>query len=314
MYYTDKIESLKRIFGVEKLAVENGRIIINNDTILPVMNDVIIAMPDSIGSKAKKVQAGFGDEWKEFSDMLPEYKNEFRDYFDIVGLQKLKGKTVCDLGCGVGRWSYFMKDIAGEIVLVDFSDAIFEARENLKGNNNMIYIKADVRHLPFRDNFADFIMCLGVLHHLPEDALSVLRGLRKYAPISLIYLYYALDNRPVYFRGIFWLANVLRKCVYKIKSHRIKMALAFLFTAFIYKPLIMLGDIIHFFGLPVDDVPLYGAYKGKSFRRIMQDAYDRFFTSIEQRFSRRDILCLKDSYTDIIISDRQPYWHFLCVR
>jgi len=314
MYYSDKISSLERIFGSESLIVESGRIIINKDTILPIVNDVIIAMPDSVGSKAKDIQDGFGDEWGEFSAMLPEYNNEFQDYFDIVDLQGLKGKTVCDLGCGVGRWSYFMKDIAQEIVLVDFSDAIFEARDNLRGNNNMIYIKADVRCLPFRDNFADFIMCLGVLHHLPEDALFILRGLRKYAPVSLIYLYYALDNRPFYFKVIFWFIDALRNCVSKIKSHRIKMVLAFLFTVFIYKPLIMFGDIMHFLRMPANNIPLYGAYRNKSFRRIMQDAYDRFFTSIEQRFSRNNILCLKDSYTDIIISDKQPYWHFLCVR
>ena len=35
---------------------------------------------------------------------------------------------------------------------------------------------------------------------------------------------------------------------------------------------------------------------------------------IEQRVARRDILRLTDAFTDIVVSDGIPYWHFLCRR
>ena len=47
-------------------------------------------------------------------------KKNLNFYFDLIDLEALESKRICDLGCGIGRWSYFLKDIAKEIVLVDF--------------------------------------------------------------------------------------------------------------------------------------------------------------------------------------------------
>ena len=61
-------------------------------------------------------------------------------------------------------------------------------------------------------------------------------------------------------------------------------------------------------------VPLYDFYRGKSLRRIRQDVYDRFFTRIEQRFRKEEILALRDTFREVVVSDDPPYWHFLCRR
>jgi hypothetical protein len=61
-------------------------------------------------------------------------------------------------------------------------------------------------------------------------------------------------------------------------------------------------------------VPLYDFYRDKSLKRIEQDVYDRFFTRIEQRVSRAQILQLRSDFTEVRVSDRLPYWHFLLTR
>ena len=61
-------------------------------------------------------------------------------------------------------------------------------------------------------------------------------------------------------------------------------------------------------------VPLYESYNGKGMERIRQDVYDRFFTSIEQRFSKKQIMELRDTFSDVIISEQLPYWHFICEK
>jgi len=61
-------------------------------------------------------------------------------------------------------------------------------------------------------------------------------------------------------------------------------------------------------------IPLHVNYAGKSLKRIQQDVYDRFFTRIEQRFSRKEIATLSDTYREIRFSERPPYWHFYCKR
>ena len=58
--------------------------------------------------------------------------------------------------------------------------------------------------------------------------------------------------------------------------------------------------------------PLFDFYHAKSMKRIRQDVYDRFFTRIEQRFSRAEILTLTDSFARVSISPDIPMWHFLC--
>jgi len=82
---------------------------------------------------------------------------------------------------------------------------------------------------------------------------------------------------------------------------------------FLYVPLILLGRLLSPFGLG-RLVPIYDYYRGKSLARIRQDAYDRFFTPIEQRVSRSQVEELKDTFTDITVSNNPPYWHFLCRR
>jgi hypothetical protein len=61
-------------------------------------------------------------------------------------------------------------------------------------------------------------------------------------------------------------------------------------------------------------IPLYEGYRGKSIKRTRQDAYDRFFTRIEQRVSRKEILSLTKHFARVDVSPRIPYWHFLCWR
>ena len=74
-----------------------------------------------------------------------------------------------------------------------------------------------------------------------------------------------------------------------------------------------LGNLMRPLGLS-GRIPLYESYHGKSHQRIQQDVYDRFFTPIEQRFSREQILELNDSFSRIEVSERWPFWHFVCQR
>ena len=244
---------------------------------------------------------------------MPEHEIEFRQYFDVVDLAALSGSRVCDLGCGMGRWSYYLKDSVRELVLVDFSEAIFVARKNLQGTENTVFVMADVTRLPFRSDFADFMFCLGVLHHLPLNALQQVRRLSRYAPRILIYLYSALDSRPRFHRVLLAAVDTVRRAVSGIDNPAFRPAFTWVATFTLYLPLIGLGAALRPLRLS-GKIPLYDFFHGKSLQRIRQDVYDRFFTSIEQRFSRQEILQLADTFEKVIMSDQLPLWHFLCEK
>jgi len=320
------------IFGTENIKVEKECLTVN-DKIYPIIDDVIILLepaqyPESLLERlkvdksnipisdqkiAEDIQFTFGKEWQEFSEILPEYEREFTQYFDLINLSGLENKRVCDLGCGIGRWDYFLKDQCKELVLVDFSDAVFVARHNLKDAENILYFMGDLRRLPFRYDFVDFLFCIGVLHHLPCSALEEVRSLKKYTSQILIYLYYALDNRPFYFRVLLMLATRLRLRTASVRNSHFRILFSWAGALFIYFPFIILGSILRPLG-GSHLIPLYESYHGKTLKRIRQDVYDRFFTRIEQRFTKEEIMTLKDTFSNVNVSNQLPYWHFLLER
>lgn len=332
MHYADKTGVLQDIFGTSQIHVGTGQIRVGQKS-YPIVDDVIILVEPQkytpyLKSKlarqnsteasesshfARDIQFTFGEEWKTFNKILPEHQKEFDQYFDVVDLSQLKGKRVCDLGCGNGRWSYFLTDVAKEIILVDFSDAIFVARRNLSHAGNTLFFMGDLRELPFRNDFADFLYCIGVLHHLPTPCLEEARSLATYAPEILVFLYYSLDNRPFYFRIILRAVTAVRTILCRIRNEKFRRLVSSLGTYGIYFPLVGVGSLLQPLGLS-RFVPLYEAYHGKGAERIRQDVYDRFFTRIEQRVSRKEISDLKTTFRDVQISDHLPYWHFRCKR
>src|SRR5262249_61545616 len=76
------------------------------------------------------------------------------------------------------------------------------ARPTPPARHNVDFHLAAIDRLPIADAALDFAYCLGVLHHVPdtERALAgIARKLKPGAPL-LVYIYYALDNRPRWYR------------------------------------------------------------------------------------------------------------------
>jgi SAM-dependent methyltransferase len=329
-YYADKESVLADIFGAAHVEVGPNGIEVDRAW-FPVVDDVIVLLhPEryttrvkaSVGTPsdpvaapttpfASDIQQTFGQEWQAHPDLLREHESEFHDYFDLVELDSLRKSTICDLGCGSGRWSYLLRGRCKRLILVDYSDAIFVARNNLRDSPNSVFFMGDLTDLPFRPGFADLVICLGVLHHLPTPALDAVRRLKPLAPRILGYLYYALDNRPFYFRVLLAPISGLRKLTARIRGRRMRDVLSWVLTLSLYVPLVSLGRLLSLIGLG-RYVPLYETYGTKSLGRIRQDVYDRFFTRIEQRVDRASILGLRDTFSSVTVSPNLPYWHFLC--
>jgi SAM-dependent methyltransferase len=248
----------------------------------------------------KKVIDGFGDEWQRFKqNELPEAELQtiFEGYFKKFPWDKLQ-KTAegFDLGCGSGRWAKFVADSVGELHCIDPSDLALEvAKKNLENKDNCQFHCASVDSIPLKDNSMDFGYSLGVLHHVPntQDAIkSCVAKLKKGAPF-LVYLYYAFDNKPWWFKLIWKMSDIVRKVISKM-PYFLRYFLSQLIAIFIYYPLVKISKTLSKIGLDVSSIPL-SAYKDNSFYTLRTDALDRFGTSLEQRFTKEEIQIMMEN-------------------
>lgn len=268
----------------------------------------------------KKVVSGFGDEWTRFdqSDLTERDRTRiFGDYFAIFPWQELSVNAQgADIGCGTGRWAIIVAPRVGMLHCVDPSDAINVARRNLAQQPNVQLHHTDVDHLPFADASLDFAYSLGVLHHVPDTLAALRRIAEKLKPGApfLFYLYYALENRPWWFRALWQASDLVRLGVARL-PYGMRYAVSQLLAIGIYWPLARIARILERIGhLPLNWPLAY--YRDKAFYVMRTDALDRFGTRLEQRFTRDQIhaMLMASGFRDIRFSDRSPYWCVVAIK
>ena len=313
-YYKNKADFLIKIFGTNNIKIDTKYIQINEKRY--EINDDVIILNDleksQLNKQKNKTVTGFGEEWVEFSLITSEHHKEYDNYFDIIDID-LNNKVVADFGCGIGRWSKLVIDKFQNIktlILVDYSNAIFVARKHFYEYDNVIFIKADLENINFYKNSIDFFICLGVLHHLPSKNSIAIKNISNSSKEGLIYLYYNLDVRNRSFKYIFKLADYIRKILSKSSNKFINAFISFLLTIFFYFPFILIVKLFNYLKIDTSNIPL-NYYEKFSFYRVRQDAYDRFFTNIEHRYSQKEIKNIYGKYfTKFKFSEKAPFWHF----
>jgi len=268
-----------------------------------------------MSNRDDSVVEGFGQEWKAFDHAGAKAEGLercFAAYFAIFPWAKLpplaKG---FDLGCGTGRWARLVAPKVGELHCVDAShEALAVARNNLQGFSQVGFHLASVEAIPLPDDSMDFGYSLGVLHHVPDTAAGLaacVRKLRRGAPF-LLYLYYAFDNRPAWFRAIWKISDLARRLICRL-PFGLKRAFCEVLAALVYWPLARLALIGEAIKLNVSNWPL-SAYRKSSFYVMRNDSLDRFGTRLEQRFTRRDIesMMRHAGLEQIEFSEAEPFW------
>jgi SAM-dependent methyltransferase len=258
---------------------------------------------------------GFGEEWSRFDQSGLDERERlqiFESYFKIFPWEDLPdGAVGFDLGCGSGRWAKSVAPRVGRLICIDASrDALEVAKRNLRENANCEFHNASVAEMPVANGSADFGYSLGVLHHIPEPLEGIKKCVEKLKPGApfLIYLYYAFDNRPAWFRALWKISDVVRRAIAALPA-AIKHLTAEIIAALVYFPLARTALLLEKSGVNVSAFPL-SFYRDKSFYTMRTDSLDRFGTRLEHRFSRREIeeMLTEAGLEKIRFSDEMPFW------
>jgi 2-polyprenyl-3-methyl-5-hydroxy-6-metoxy-1,4-benzoquinol methylase len=92
-----------------------------------------------------------------------DYSQPMREGY-LVG--KFKGGRFLDLGCGISTPSHLATQKSKEVWAMDFSDKLIESLRYRFTNIN--YVTGDVRDIPFKNNFFDYIVMGEFLEHMEE--------------------------------------------------------------------------------------------------------------------------------------------------
>ncbi|MEZ6186582.1 MAG: class I SAM-dependent methyltransferase [Planctomycetota bacterium] len=123
---------------------------------------------DAVGAKTIR---DFGAQWTRYTENVGYYAS-LEGFADIVGplipVEAFQGARVADIGSGTGRIVNMLAEAgAGSILAVEPSAAVEVLRRNTRHLEHVEILQAPGDQLPPNGDL-DFVVSLGVVHHIPE--------------------------------------------------------------------------------------------------------------------------------------------------
>ena len=264
---------------------------------------------------------GFGHEWAAFdyaeADTREALDAQFKAYCSPIDLAQFNPSTsiAADFGAGSGRWSARLLPYFSLVYALEPSDgAIGVLKTKFPHEPRIKIVQESVGANSIPDACLDLAMSLGVLHHIPDTALAIreISSKIKSGGSFLCYLYYKLENKPLYYRVIFWVSNSLRWVISRL-PYFLRRFITQVIAGLAYFPLAHIAKLLSKLGKNVSNFPLHH-YANMPFVMLQNDALDRFGTRLEQRFSKKEItemLRIADfDISTLTFSDVEPFWTF----
>jgi SAM-dependent methyltransferase len=269
----------------------------------------------------QQVIDSFGQEWAAFdyaeSETDDALDSQFLAYCTPIDLTQFNSKSsvAADFGAGSGRWASRLLPHFSLVYALEPSDGANKVLQNkFSKESRMTILQETVGANSIPAGSLDLAMSLGVLHHIPDTGLAIKDVAKKIkgGGVFLCYLYYKLENKPLYYRGLFSASNSLRWVISRL-PYALRKLIARVIAALIYLPLARTARLLSSTGKNVSNFPLHH-YADMPFVMLQNDALDRFGTRLEQRFSKKEIIEMLGNagfdLSTLKFSDVEPFWTF----
>ena len=269
----------------------------------------------------QEVINSFGHEWAAFdyseSESDEALDKQFLAYCAPIDLDQFNADSsvAADFGAGSGRWAARLLPYFSSIYALEPSDGANKVlRIKFKNETQMRILQETVGANSIPSESLDLAMSLGVLHHIPDTGLAIrdVSSKIKSGGFFLCYLYYKLENKPFFYRGLFWASNSLRWVISRL-PYAMRRLITQIIAGTIYLPLARTSKLLGSRGKDVSNFPLHH-YADMPFVMLQNDALDRFGTRLEQRFSKKEITEMlgKANFdlSTLKFSEVEPFWTF----
>src|SRR5262249_25637734 len=145
-----------------------------------------------------------GYEWNVYSELLPQYEEQFKRWTVLIPPEEWRGRSFLDVGCGMGRNSYWpMAYGASEGVAIDVDkNSLAAARRNLAALPHATVRELSAYEIDYADRF-DIVFSIGVIHHLEAPELALAQMVKAARPGGEVLIWvYGLENNE-------WLVHFL---------------------------------------------------------------------------------------------------------
>lgn len=145
----------------------------------------------------------FGYSWQNFDSLSKEQEEQFRRWtVHIDPAEGWRGKRFLDVGCGMGRnsfWAMTYGAIGGTAIDID-ERSLESARRNL-GDHPTVEVRYESIY-EFRERSVyDIAFSIGVIHHLEDPDLAVARMRAAVKPGGQVLIWvYGYENMELYVR------------------------------------------------------------------------------------------------------------------
>jgi SAM-dependent methyltransferase len=174
----------------------------------------------------------FGYAWHTYSEIAPIYEEQFKRWTKLIPQEEWKNKSYLDVGCGMGRNSYWpILYGAQKGVGIDIDKRSLEATNNNLGHfKNFETRELSAYDIDYVEQF-DIVFSIGVIHHLQDPKLA-LRNMTRAAKAGGKILIWVYGQENV--RWINTVFDPLRKAIFSKLPISVTHFLSLFPTAFLW--------------------------------------------------------------------------------
>jgi ubiquinone/menaquinone biosynthesis C-methylase UbiE/uncharacterized protein YbaR (Trm112 family) len=230
----------------------------------------------------------FAYEWQRFGALRDQWRKNFADYMRPHSPESFAGRLLLDVGTGSGRHAFHAAELGARVVAVDIGRSIDVARANLPGG--VLTVQADAERLPFEAGTFDFVMSIGVLHHLPDPERALGRIVPLARPGGHVHLYLYWVPEQAWHARVLRAVSAVRRVTVRLPHrllHALCVPLAAALALTVVWPYRLLRRVPRLRRV-ADALPLK-TYADYPFGVLVNDQFDRFSAPLERRYARAEV-------------------------